>query len=719
MIAKLDASPFTDNPPIVKLLTFAGDDPGQIRINNIAVYDIQGNEVDVTQPIDDYTSLYAIVTGTLETGGNFTFTDANGDEFPAVKIGDDTSEIAFEDYRISSYDGNADGMPDGNTEIIRLESNSGTPRLIMGREDGLQGSATSPKIWFRSSATTPTDVSNWYNSGFEASGGNDNNGSGTLNVLVTDPNSFTIGSNVVWNAGNTLITATNAGSTYTQTGGNSNFDSQFPDNNVSIRSLVMRDENGDFAANVITADLTGTASGNLPINGGTLTGGLQIGDTNNDATLVVYGESDFFGNVTINPTSAGGATDFTVNTDILHVDGTDQYVGIGTSTPGVKLDIIQSTGTNNSATGTTLLRLTNDVGNDLNQQKTFIDFALTDGNANFTPQVRIGAEVGQNDDADSQPREGSGAFVVYTATGTSNTAGDLTEKLRVDYRGYTGILTSEPTQPLHVEGNAFVKLAFTAEESILIGDNTNNSGAPLYFNGSTTAADGTTRGEDADGNDVTGYNSNFRIGNSIIDDDIFEITATDGDAIAGGSSKYTFKSIPAIAVEGSSNRVAINGTSFSGTDPNETDGDGNNIVRDYQFNIEGDVNFNGTLFQNNSEFVTSRWTESPNGNNIYRPSFVGINFVQPGSKEPAYPLEVYGGTNILGSSFTNQVNSHTLHANGDKQWLDTYGVMKANRNSIQEDITIPQNTNCMSAGPIEIASGTTITIEEGASWSVV
>ena len=39
---------------------------------------------------------------------------------------------------------------------------------------------------------------------------------------------------------------------------------------------VLRDSNGNFAANNITADLTGVASGNLALTGGTLTGGLKI-----------------------------------------------------------------------------------------------------------------------------------------------------------------------------------------------------------------------------------------------------------------------------------------------------------------------------------------------------------------------------------------------------------------------------------------------------------
>jgi hypothetical protein len=51
--------------------------------------------------------------------------------------------------------------------------------------------------------------------------------------------------------------------------------------------------------------------------------------------------------------------------------------------------------------------------------------------------------------------------------------------------------------------------------------------------------------------------------------------------------------------------------------------------------------------------------------------------------------------------------------------LDTYGVFKANRNTISQNVTIPQNTNCMTAGPITINNGNTIVIEDGASWSVV
>ena len=91
---------------------------------------------------------------------------------------------------------------------------------------------------------------------------------------------------------------------------------------------------------------------------------------------------------------------------------------------------------------------------DLSQQKSFIDFQLLDGNANEVPQVRIGAEVGEGGDANSQTLEGSGAFVVYT-NDSDSTGGDagasLTEKFRVAHDG-----TSTFTNNVVIGGNLTV-----------------------------------------------------------------------------------------------------------------------------------------------------------------------------------------------------------------------------------------------------------------------
>jgi len=93
-----------------------------------------------------------------------------------------------------------------------------------------------------------------------------------------------------------------------------------------------------------------------------------------------------------------------------------------------------------SADSSTFLTLHNDVGADLDTQKTFIDFIFEDDNDNDWPQVRIGAEVGHNGNANSQLKEGSGAFVVYTNNASTNDPGNpsnLAERFRVDYQGHT------------------------------------------------------------------------------------------------------------------------------------------------------------------------------------------------------------------------------------------------------------------------------------------
>jgi hypothetical protein len=147
-------------------------------------------------------------------------------------------------------------------------------------------------------------------------------------------------------------------------------------------------------------------------------------------------------------------------------DNTNIRLGIGTgTTPGHALDVYDSTGTSATTTGTTLQRLWNYVGGDLQQQKTFIDFVFQDDNANEYPQVRIGAEVGQNGNADTQIKEGSGAFVVYTNNATGVGPGSptgLAERFRVDYAGNVGIGTTSPQKNLQIfqaEGGVGVKHA--------------------------------------------------------------------------------------------------------------------------------------------------------------------------------------------------------------------------------------------------------------------
>ena len=73
--------------------------------------------------------------------------------------------------------------------------------------------------------------------------------------------------------------------------------------------------------------------------------------------------------------------------------------------------------------------------------------------------------------------------------------------------------------------------------------------------------------------------------------------------------------------------------------------------------------------------------------------------------------------NIIDSTSTSTEFKETITANGDKQWVDSYGVIKTNRESISENITVPSGTNGFSSGPITIQVGSEVTVE--GEWVIV
>ena len=73
--------------------------------------------------------------------------------------------------------------------------------------------------------------------------------------------------------------------------------------------------------------------------------------------------------------------------------------------------------------------------------------------------------------------------------------------------------------------------------------------------------------------------------------------------------------------------------------------------------------------------------------------------------------------NIIDSTTPSTEFKDTITANGDKQWVDSYGVIKTNRTTISEDVTIPADTNGLSSGPIVIAEGNEVTVN--AEWVIV
>ena len=73
--------------------------------------------------------------------------------------------------------------------------------------------------------------------------------------------------------------------------------------------------------------------------------------------------------------------------------------------------------------------------------------------------------------------------------------------------------------------------------------------------------------------------------------------------------------------------------------------------------------------------------------------------------------------NIVDSTSSTTDFKSFVTANGDKQWEDTYGVIKTNRDTLAEDVTIPSGTNGFSVGELTISDGFTVTVN--GEWSII
>ena len=72
---------------------------------------------------------------------------------------------------------------------------------------------------------------------------------------------------------------------------------------------------------------------------------------------------------------------------------------------------------------------------------------------------------------------------------------------------------------------------------------------------------------------------------------------------------------------------------------------------------------------------------------------------------------------IIDSRSTSTEFKDIITANHKKQWLDTYGVIKAFKNTIDDNVTIPLGTNGVSAGTTKISPGYTVTVK--GEWRIV
>ena len=69
------------------------------------------------------------------------------------------------------------------------------------------------------------------------------------------------------------------------------------------------------------------------------------------------------------------------------------------------------------------------------------------------------------------------------------------------------------------------------------------------------------------------------------------------------------------------------------------------------------------------------------------------------------------------TGITSVTFHNTITANGKKQWLDHFGIIKANSENIDENVIIPTGTNGLSVGTVRVGAGYSVTVQ--GNWRIV
>ena len=570
---------------------------------------------------------------------------SGGNIQPAVFIGVAGDEKEFEQWEI--YDSNT-------IDLAEIGNDAGKGYLRLGRRDG--NAATNPYIWFNSSQAQALDQNGLptYNAAIIADGGNAAQGSGSLEVKVLNENEFKVNQNIIWNAGNVAFNSSNVVST------------------ASLKSAVMRDTLGNFSAGTITASLSGAASLNVLKSGDTMTGGLTI-TGNNNINIQGTGTLSVGGNTTL-------GANLTVDSGTLYVNSTSNRVNVGqiTESNAVKFNVYTADGNTEFGTNAALSSQTTIYQSSV--------FNQVDGGESGIVLQHGADAVAQWGITAHRTGANVGELIIRTRTAVATSA----ERLKISNGGdiTPGATNDQDLGSDALKWSNIYSHITNVKDSVRIGDASTNAEADIQLRGGTSGSGG-GRG--------------FRIGSNIGGGaDVFEIYSSQSLGGDDWKSLATPALPPALAIQGEYNRVGINTNTFSGTDTTVSP----NVNRDYILNISGDVNINGQLFQDNAEFVTSRWTESTNdsGANIYRNSKVGIGNVAA----PAYQLDVGGTLNI----------TDKFYINGNPQWLDTQGIIKINYSAINDDVIIDTGIDATSKGPLVLNTNKTITINSGGTWTI-
>ena len=366
---------------------------------------------------------------------------------------------------------------------------------------------------------------------------------------------------------------------------------------------------------------------------------------------------DASGNVTI------GASDFTVDTDTLYVDGANDRVGIGTTSPAAELDV--------SAAVTPQIQLTSEkdgtwVADDPFGEINFYGSDVSGGGAGYRARIRAVSN-------DTYGYEGDLTFH------TTNVADGDAERVRITDDGRVGIGTTTPETPINIVTTNKLGATFTGTTDgegvrvdqsnytngnyvsliegsyndtqtaphVRIASQYTGSGSLLHFGTSNAYSSGIT-------NQAMTINQSGYVGLGTTSPDVaLDVLSTAGNLSSGNVSGDTKGTLFLQNSGGAKADGALSaGVAFSGTDT----GRRRAMIAAFQDGTDGDPHglqfFTYGATSSASDAVTSRMTIGSDGK-------VGI-----GTTSPDGEFELTSNTSeMIFSSSPNKTNRYRLDAN--------------------------------------------------------